>query len=180
MARNRWMGKMNIEKLAKEFALEKHGDQMYGDHPYSLHLREVVGAIYIFRPGPYMYEHAAISWLHDVLEDTDATEEEMYKMFGGSITDAVIALTNDGEPFHKYLAKIKHNRSAVVVKMCDRLANMDNLRTKPYDGQMAKLVNKYVDQYPEFKAALYSSVDSGFWKHVDRAHHLLTEKVTNG
>ena len=51
----------------REFAIDAHGDQMYGDFPYSLHLDAVAKLAYQTGYGPYT---VAGGYTHDVDEDT--------------------------------------------------------------------------------------------------------------
>jgi (p)ppGpp synthase/HD superfamily hydrolase len=55
---------------AKEFAIKHHGEQKYGDRPYSFHLDQVVSYLV-----PYGETAQVIGYLHDVVEDTDVTLE---------------------------------------------------------------------------------------------------------
>ena len=71
----------------------------------------------------------AAAWLHDVVEDTDVTIEEIYREFGPRVGDLVDALT-DGEGATRVEKKQKPYQTipnvsgAVVVKLADRIANV--------------------------------------------------------
>ncbi len=156
---------------AEEYAVKMHGDQRYGEHPYKHHLQEVTGSLCVYDKSDYKVEHVAVGWLHDVLEDTEATDDDLVELFGNSISDAVEALTFKFEPFHEYLAKIRGNRTATVVKMHDRLVNMTN------SIGHARLTMKYVSQYGEFKAALYCEQYNPMWERLDKAY---TNLIKNG
>lgn len=162
---------LTVVDRAEEYALEMHGDQMYGEHPYEKHLKEVTGSIYIFDKSDYKIEHIVIGWLHDVIEDTDATKEDIINLFGNSIADAVEALTYDGGLLHDYLAKIKCNPSASYVKIHDRFVNMSNSVGHP------KLAFKYISQYEAFKGALYQSYHKNIWKLLDKVYDDLVTYV---
>lgn len=63
-------------------------------------------------------KHVAL--LHDVVEDTDVTIEEIYKNFGTKIGDAVKAITKlDHESYKEYLDRVMLNPIAKRVKIKD-------------------------------------------------------------
>ena len=58
-------------KRAREFAIKAHGDQMYGDEPYIVHLDEVAGILHEFGIMETIFTNAYIvAYLHDTIEDT--------------------------------------------------------------------------------------------------------------
>lgn len=79
-----------------------------------------------FRNDPVLM---AIAYLHDVLEDTSVTEEQLRQLFTSRIVDAVVALTRlKGESWNAYMRKVEANPDAIRVKIADiedNLARMD-------------------------------------------------------
>lgn len=57
---------------ARTFAIEAHGEQRYGDQPYSVHLDAVAGLL-----EPYGADAQMIGYLHDVVEDTAITADRV-------------------------------------------------------------------------------------------------------
>jgi len=116
----------NAEK-AKAYAEEKHAGQVHGTRPFMMHLTEVVDTLHEF--GHLDDDLTAAAWLHDVVEDTDVTIEEIYVEFGDRIGDLVDALT-DGEGHtrvekkQKPYATIPNVPGSVIVKLADRIANV--------------------------------------------------------
>ncbi len=158
---------MDIVEEAKQFAIEKHGDQKYGgDRPYKYHLEEVAGATYLFCKDPLC---AAVAWLHDVLEDTDTKYIEIENKFGPTIAKAVLALTDkDGKnratrQLNTYYI-IRDNPIALKVKLCDRLCNMqESVGVEDKAGM-------YKKEYLWFKFALYRpGQHTGLWNNLDAA-----------
>jgi len=145
----------------KEFALKAHSGMKYGSVPYSDHLYDVVYLIDIYNiNGSSTYISSvlqAAGWLHDVLEDTDATYEELQNLFGSNIANLVEAVSdekgkNRKERKAKTLPKTrKYGTHAIFIKLCDRLANIENAsNTKNND-----LFEMYKKEHEEFKKYLY-------------------------
>ena len=67
--------------------------------------------------------------LHDVIEDTNITLEELEKIFPSEITQAISILTHkDGVDYLDYIREIKRNPIARKVKLADLNHNMDITR----------------------------------------------------
>lgn len=77
--------------------------------------------------------------MHDVLEDTSVTEEEMTKEFGEHITKLVNGVTKLGklrysgverhvESLRKFFVAMADDIRVVVIKLCDRLHNIQTLQ----------------------------------------------------
>lgn len=152
------IGAMNITNAAKEFALAQHGNQKYGEHPYSYHLAQVSQVLAQFG---YAGDKpiAAAGWLHDVLEDTPTTYEMLVSEFGKETADIVFAVTtepgeNRVDRFHKTALKLQSNNKALIVKLADRIANTEaSLKSN------SKLYKMYLKEFPLFKELLYNSQD---------------------
>ena len=129
---------------AKRFAIKAHGDQMYAKYPYEHHLQGVADLVQK-RNKDHKDLHVllAIAWLHDVVEDTEATYEQLLELFGFEVAGAVRLLTKrEGQPYNVYLHGIKLNPFACEVKKCD---TMFNLYTS-FKGSRVKGIKKYSKQ----------------------------------
>ena len=84
--------------------------------------------------------------MHDVLEDTEVTSEEMQKEFGEHITKLVEGVTKLGklkysgaerhvESLRKFFVAMADDIRVVVIKLCDRLHNIETLEYVPKDKQ---------------------------------------------
>ena len=83
--------------------------------------------------------------LHDVLEDTDVTDEELRAIFGDEITDILELLNHEkGTDYFEYLKKVKTNPYALEVKKADLKHNSDpqRLSVLPLETQ-ERLKKKY-------------------------------------
>jgi (p)ppGpp synthase/HD superfamily hydrolase len=157
---------------ARRYAINTHGSQMYGEsEPYSVHLEEVESVLIEFDHISSTLRAAA--WLHDVLEDVltrDEQREAFKNEFPGYLYLIVEAVTsepgkNRKERNTKTYPKIAGLNYATVVKLADRIANG---RKSKSTG--AKQYEMYKKEYPEFRAALYTSnIDTmAMWWELDR------------
>lgn len=125
---------------AIKFATEKHGSQMYGKHPYIKHLNDVAKILMDARFTEDIVLTCA--YLHDVLEDTDATKSEIIDQFGELVAEHVVALTNSKRNDHAGL-----NGVPAIVKVADRIANHNACIE---DGRI-DLAYKYIKDYKHIR-----------------------------
>lgn len=79
----------------------------------------------------------SVALLHDVLEDSEATEEELRKQFSSQVVDAVVVITKkQGQNYEEYLGLVKANKLALTVKLADIADNVRRL------DQLTDLVTK--------------------------------------
>lgn len=132
-----------VEK-AYNFSREGHvGQTRKSGEPYFNHC--VATAINIANQNMDV-ETICAGLLHDVLEDTHVTHEEMNKEFGPNITRLVEGVTKLGrlkytgverhvESLRKFFVAMSDDIRVVVVKLCDRLHNMQTLEHVRPDKQ---------------------------------------------
>lgn len=119
---------MDLFDSAIDFAMVKHREQEYGKGsgiPYVYHLHEV-DRIFTKRNG-YSFNDTAriVVWLHDIVEDTETTLEEIEELFGPRIAHTVDCLTKrKGEAYEVYLVRVNSDDTACEVKFCDASMNM--------------------------------------------------------
>lgn len=95
---------------------------------------DINGIPYIFHPfhvAEQMTDEitACVALLHDVVEDTAVTIEQLEKDFPSEVTTAVRLLTYDkSTDYFSYIRKIKENPVAKAVKLADLNHNMDRSR----------------------------------------------------
>ena len=122
-----------IEK-AYEYAQKAHeGHKRYSGEPYMTHVAAVGFNLAEMGMGP---NTIASGLLHDTIEDTDTTHEDLEKMFGGLVAGLVKELTSDKDAIEKigkkeYLSRKMETMSsyALVVKLADRLDNVQDIAT---------------------------------------------------
>ena len=83
--------------------------------------------------------------LHDVVEDTAYTFDDLVKMgFSENVITALKLLTHDKSvPYMEYVAKIKENPVAKAVKLADLAHNSDLSRLNSIDDKTRSRVQKY-------------------------------------
>ena len=160
-----------IVSRAQKFAIKAHGDQKYGNEfPYKLHLLLVVKTLKEFGFADNHHILAA-GWLHDTLEDTQATYEEIDTFFGGVVANTVAAVTEPKGGNRKWrheqtYPRTAQNTSAIIVKLADRIANVE------IGGEK---IGMYRKEHPYFKSVLYQKDDVALyrplinvmWDHLD-------------
>jgi len=157
---------------AREFAAAAHGKQMYGHVSYLSHLDEVYALSLLYGASPTVQTAA---YLHDVLEDTPTTAEEVRKSFGSEVTSLVEAVTKlpKGPPRDERLAaswrKIRAaGTDAVFLKLLDRLANV----RRSWRG--STYYKKYQSDHLLFRAILYTPGEhEALWAELESELHPL-------
>ena len=82
--------------------------------------------------------------LHDVVEDTDLTIEDLCPIFGSEICDALRLLTHDNKiPYFDYIRNIKTNPLATSVKLADLKHNSDLSRITNPSNKDFDRIKKY-------------------------------------
>lgn len=111
---------------ALAFAEQAHGEQRYGDRPYIEHVMEVVA---IARWAGCSLRTQIAAALHDVLEDTGVTYQELRARFGEDVAQDVWSVSGEGasrrEKQQSIVAKLQAHQSGVDLKLCDRIANIE-------------------------------------------------------
>jgi guanosine-3',5'-bis(diphosphate) 3'-pyrophosphohydrolase len=159
-----------LTEQVRSFAIKAHGEQKYGDRPYSYHL-DAVAAI----ATPFGEEAVVIAYLHDTVEDTAVTLQEVETKFGVKVAACVALLTdepgaNRKERKQKTYAKLAlvqgPNELALIVKAADRLANV-RACLGDHKRSMWEL---YRSEHPVFRIAAYrAGLCDALWSELDLA-----------
>lgn len=141
---------------ALAFASEKHGSQTRKEGtPYITH--PIAVAEMLYEKG-YGDEYIIAGLFHDLLEDTDATEQEIAELGGEAVLTAVKLLTKQkGYNMREYIEGIKKNPIAFAVKGADRLHNLrcaPNASVEFRKKYIAESREWYLDFCPEIVQAV--------------------------
>ena len=139
------------------FAMKKHGAQLRasGD-PYYSHPVEVAGILTKFK-----LDSASIiaGLLHDTVEDTDTTVEEIRDNFGAQVAQLVDGLTKlamieqksannkQAENFRRLLLAMSEDVRVLLIKLADRLHNMRTLHFLKKPEKRARIAKETLDIY---------------------------------
>lgn len=147
------------ERIARAYDFSKHAHRHQkrasGD-PYFLHPLEVASIMAEMR-----FDEGSIitALLHDTVEDTDTTLEDIEKAFGQEISqlvDGVTKLTKiefqpehvrQAENFRKFLIAMSEDIRVLLVKLADRLHNMRTLSHIKSEGKRRRVAHETMEIY---------------------------------
>jgi len=170
-----------LETTAKDFALKAHTGQTYGTRDYSFHLEAVVSIAKEFKLKETI---VAACWLHDTIEDCKVSFQDVKDVCGEEVAEMVFCVTdelgrNRKERKLKTYPKIKNNSDALCVKLCDRIANMQ----QSFLDNNESLSSMYLKEHPEFKNLLFSDDAPEtlmlLWKRLEDLVFNETQKTIN-
>ena len=149
-----------LELAALKFAIEAHDRQYrkYTGEPYSCHCAEVGATLKAFHHSP---EVVAAGFLHDTIEDTDTTREDLVVQFGEEVAGLVVEVTDvskpeDGNRAARKALDLMHLTNASfdgqTIKFADLISNTKNIAK--HDPDFARI-------YLPEKEAILTTLDSG-------------------
>jgi (p)ppGpp synthase/HD superfamily hydrolase len=158
----------DLEARARTFAQQAHTGQRYGDGDFlEGHLARVVSTLRKFgEDNPILL---AAAWLHDTIEDTQITVDDIKHEFGDDVADLVWRLTdetngNRKERHHQTHLKIRGRTEAVRIKLADRIANVE-----ASIEQRTQLRGLYRAEHQMFKTDLYQPGEyEEMWNYLNR------------
>ena len=117
-------------------AKEHHGQTRRSGEPYLVHPLNVAGILADMKADDVSI---VVGLLHDILEDTGVTKEDLARQFGSEVADLVDGVTKIGkftyhsreqeqaETFRKMILGMATDLRVILVKLADRLHNMRTL-----------------------------------------------------
>lgn len=155
---------------AAKFAKDAHGSidqrRKYTNEPYIVHPESVAATIYSITYDPIM---TAAAWLHDVVEDTNVTIDEVQQEFGDEVAKLVgdlTKVTKPGDGSRAFRKSVERNRlaqadsRAKTIKLADIIDNIHSI--VEYDAKFAKV---YVIEN-ELLLKVLKDGDSGLFNHA--------------
>ena len=138
---------LKLIRRAYDFAKSKHGDQLRkSGEPYIIHPVQVA---YILADLGLDESTICAALLHDVIEDTDVTLQDLSKEFSPEIAEMVDGVTKLGklnytseqeqqvENYRKMFLAMGKDIRVILIKLADRLHNMRTLKYLSRDRQIA-------------------------------------------
>ena len=144
---------MELVKKAELFAKKKHSGMMRKDRvtPYSKHLQDVVNRLKSL--GVVDEELLCTGWLHDTIEDTDTSFDDLFEQFGRRVAVLVFSLSKDMSLTKKkreqvYVKQLKEaSFDAKLVKLCDISANLSALKNYKASKSKKQTLVKQIRHY---------------------------------
>lgn len=138
---------------ARRYAELRHAGQVYAaEAPYSVHLENVVAVLARFGiTNPVM---VCAAWLHDTIEDTGTSYNDIRGRFGHDVAELVYAVTSElGRNRKERNAKtypkiVEAGHDAIQLKLADRIANVE------YGLATSGKADMYAKEFKDFEAVL--------------------------
>ena len=128
-----------LTKKALALSFEKHKNQL-----------DKSGMPYIYHPfvvanGMMDEVTICVALLHDIIEDTDVTVDDLYNQgFKEEIINAIVTLTHKkSEDYFLYVKRVKENPIARIVKIADLKHNSDLTRLSIITNEDLQRIEKY-------------------------------------
>ena len=147
---------LNLIRKAYVYCAKVHqGQTRLSGEPYIIHPLEVAGLLANMRLD---VPSIVTGFLHDTIEDTLTTSEELAGMFGQEVADLVEGVTkiskihfktkeeNQAENFRKMLLAMANDIRVILVKLADRLHNMRTMQFQP-DIKQRSISRETMDIY---------------------------------
>ena len=138
---------------AAQFAANKHKDQRRKDVKATPYINHPINLAEVLHTDGGVHDPIVIAaaLLHDTIEDTKTTYDELRGVFGTSVADVVVEVTDV-----KFLAKASRKRLQVakagraserarLVKLADKICNLRDILASPPAGWSLARRQKYFD-----------------------------------
>lgn len=141
-----------------------HAEQKWGIFPYIIHLDRVVQTL--IQHGFTTPKYIAAGWLHDVLEDTDLTEDDLLKEFPTEVVDIVVAVSDPPGLTRRHAKPLVNHQiqqhyyppAAIPVKVANRLVNVSGAIQIKRDDDLLQM---YAKEHQDFRLAVFLGLSWG-------------------
>lgn len=169
---------------ARNYAIQAHGEQKYGKKPYVYHLDHVyqVCCRFGYHDNPVL---GMGCFLHDIIEDTLKSVEDVRATLGGStdsrnyaitVGELVLSVTDfpSGDKTETFTKRTQHNKQGVLLKMFDRIANIEACLAE----DKIKVLKKYHSEHHLFVKILKPwEIDQNVWNYLKELNELIVGRI---
>ncbi|MFL9913989.1 HD domain-containing protein [Paraburkholderia fungorum] len=130
---------MNILISAIAFAADKHRNQRRKDHEASPYINHPIALANVLANEAGVDDERVLmaAVLHDTIEDTETTEQDLLRLFGKDVADIVMEVTDDKTlpKAERKRLQVEHaahiSRRAKLVKLADKICNLRDIVQNP-------------------------------------------------
>ena len=162
---------------ALQFAAEKHRNQRRKDREASPYINHPIALAVLLNAVGGVTDLVVLqaALLHDTVEDTDTSYEELVQHFGRTVADVVMEVTDDKllEKSRRKALQIEHapqaSPQAALVKLADKICNLRDIASSPPERWSLERRQEYfdwarqvVDGLPRVSPALLAAFEAAF------------------
>lgn len=144
---------MNKILAAIAFAADKHRNQRRKDAAASPYINHPIALANVLANEAEIDDERVLiaAILHDTIEDTETTAQELVRHFGQEIADIVLEVTDDKSLLkaERKQRQIDHaptiSRRAKLVKLADKICNLRDIASSPPAGWSLRRKQDYFD-----------------------------------
>jgi len=144
---------MNKLVAAIAFAADKHRNQRRKDHEASPYINHPIALANVLANEAGVDDERVLvaAVLHDTIEDTETTEQELQRLFGKDVTDIVIEVTDDKSlpKAERKRLQVEHaahiSRQGKLVKLADKICNLRDIAKSPPADWSLERKQEYFD-----------------------------------
>ncbi|MFP6607082.1 MAG: HD domain-containing protein [Myxococcota bacterium] len=169
------------------FAADKHKNQRRKDAGASPYINHpiAVAELLVRQGGVSDLATLQAALLHDTVEDTETSLEELIDAFGSGVSQLVAEVSDDKEleKSQRKQLQIEHaphlSEGAKLVKLSDKICNVEDVTREPPEGWSLERRREYLDWTEKVVAGLRgtnAALESLYDKRLTRGRETLTEE----
>jgi (p)ppGpp synthase/HD superfamily hydrolase len=156
-----------IEKC-KYLAIARHAGQCRPNQSREPKINHIEEVAQLVKESGGNQDEVAAAWLHDIVEDTDTTTDEIEELFGDEIAQLVDGLTDPPEFSSLPLGVRKHQQAQRLlsksdgvrrVKLCDQISNVHSVINDPPKDWDNKKCLEYIEGAKKIADVCYGVSD---------------------
>jgi GTP diphosphokinase / guanosine-3',5'-bis(diphosphate) 3'-diphosphatase len=144
---------MNTLISAIAFAADKHRNQRRKDHEASPYINHPIALANVLANEAGVEDERVLiaAVLHDTIEDTETTEQDLLRLFGKDVADLVMEVTDDKTlpKAERKRLQVEHavhiSRRAKLVKLADKICNLRDIAASPPADWSLERKQEYFD-----------------------------------